>query len=377
MMEEREETSLKVFCRQVWYMCWKETLATFKDPRFRWILIVPALLMGFLFGYAANFNLENVTYAVLDKSHTKASTALVNHLDGTRFYHRVATLTSDDQIAGPIDSEQAMMVLVIPQDFVDRLENRQNSPVQIITDGRYTTTSSLATAYTTRIIMEWVMEETGQEAPLDLQVRTWFNPNQLTRWFFSPGILGIMAFIQVVLLAGLSVAREREEGTFEQLLVTPSSPVVILIGKAFAPILVGLIEAAILFLVGILWFQVPFYGSYFALVMTLLVFFISSAGIGLGISSLCQNMQQVQVYSSLYLVPNGVLSGLLTPIRNMPEALQLLTYINPLRFALDALRRIYFQGASLIQVGYNFVPMVVISLVTLSLAGYLFRHNLN
>ena len=124
MMEEGY--SLKVFFRQVWYMCWKETLATFKDPRFRWILIVPALLMGFLFGYAANFNLENVTYAVLDKSHTKASADLVAHLDGTRFYHRVATLTSDDQIAGPIDSEKAMVVLVIPQDFVDRLENRQN-----------------------------------------------------------------------------------------------------------------------------------------------------------------------------------------------------------------------------------------------------------
>lgn len=375
MMEEGY--SLKVFFRQVWYMCWKETLATFKDPRFRWILIVPALLMGFLFGYAANFNLENVTYAVLDKSHTKASADLVAHLDGTRFYHRVATLHSDDQIAGPIDSEQAMVVLVIPQDFVDRLENRQNSPVQLITDGRYTTTSSLALAYTSRIITEWALQESGMESPMALQVRTWFNPNQLTRWFFSPGILGIMSFIQVVLLAGLSVAREREEGTFEQLLVTPSLPVVILIGKAFAPILVGFIEAAILFLGGVLWFDVPFYGSLFALFMTLLVFFISSAGIGLGISALCQNMQQVQVYSSLYLVPNGVLSGLITPIRNMPLPLQWLTYINPLRFALDALRRIYFQGATLTQVGYNFLPMVLISLVTLSAAGYLFRHSLN
>ena len=375
MMEEGY--SLKVFFRQVWYMCWKETLATFKDPRFRWILIVPALLMGFLFGYAANFNLENVTYAVLDKSHTKASADLVAHLDGTRFYHRVATLTSDDQIAGPIDSEKAMVVLVIPHDFVDRLENRQNSPVQLITDGRYTTTSSLALAYTSRIITEWALQESGMESPMTLQVRTWFNPNQLTRWFFSPGILGIMSFIQVVLLAGLSVAREREERTFEQLLVTPSLPVVILIGKAFAPILVGFIEAAILFLVGVLWFDVPFYGSLFALFMTLLVFFISSAGIGLGISALCQNMQQVQVYSSLYLVPNGVLSGLITPIRNMPLPLQWLTYINPLRFALDALRRIYFQGATLTQVSYNFGPMVIISLVTLSLAGYLFRHSLN
>ena len=375
MMEEGY--SLKVFFRQVWYMCWKETLATFKDPRFRWILIVPALLMGFLFGYAANFNLENVTYAVLDKSHTKASADLVAHLDGTRFYHRVATLTSDDQIAEPIDSEKAMVVLVIPQDFVDRLENRQNSPVQLITDGRYTTTSSLALAYTSRIITEWALQESGMESPMTLQVRTWFNPNQLTRWFFSPGILGIMSFIQVVLLAGLSVAREREEGTFEQLLGTPSLPVVILIGKAFAPILVGFIEAAILFLVGVLWFDVPFYGSLFALFMTLLVFFISSAGIGLGISALCQNMQQVQVYSSLYLVPNGVLSGLITPIRNMPLPLQWLTYINPLRFALDALRRIYFQGATLTQVSYNFGPMVIISLVTLSMAGYLFRHSLN
>ena len=200
----------EIFCRQVWYMCWKEMLGTFKDPRFRRVLLIPPILMGFLFGYAANFNLENITYALLDKSHTKASVSLAAHLDGTDFYHRVATLRNEGEIADPINTEKAMLVVVIPEDFVDKLEQGQNSPVQLITDGRYTMTSSLATAYTSRIISEWMLEQAGREPPISLQVRTWFNPNQLTRWFFSPGILGIMCFIQVVLLSGLSVARERE-----------------------------------------------------------------------------------------------------------------------------------------------------------------------
>ncbi len=367
----------EIFCRQVWYMCWKEMLGTFKDPRFRRVLLIPPILMGFLFGYAANFNLENITYALLDKSRTKASVSLAAHLDGTDFYHRVATLHNEGEIADPINTEKAMLVVVIPEDFVDKLEQGQNSPVQLITDGRYTMTSGLATAYTSRIISEWMLEQAGREPPISLQVRTWFNPNQLTRWFFSPGILGIMCFIQVVLLSGLSVAREREEGTFEQLLVTPAFPVVILIGKAFAPVVVGLIEGSTLLLIGTLWFEVPFTGNLLTLYFAMLLFFLASAGVGLAISANCQNMQQVQVYTSLYLVPNGILSGLFTPIRNMPEALQVLTYANPLRFALDAFRRIYFQGTGFWSLGYDFFPMLIIALVTLSFAGYQFRHNLN
>ena len=181
----------------------------------------------------------------------------------------------------------------------------------------------------------------------------------------------------MVLLSGLSVAREREEGTFEQLLVTPASPVVILIGKAFAPVVVGLIEGTTLLLIGTLWFQVPFTGNLLTLYFAMLLFFLASAGVGLAISANCQNMQQVQVYTSLYLVPNGILSGLFTPIRNMPEALQVLTYANPLRFALDAFRRIYFQGTGFWSLGYDFFPMLIIALATLSFAGYQFRHNLN
>lgn len=373
------ETSKRktIFLRQVLCMCWKELLATFKDPRFRRVLLIPPIIMGFIFGYAANFNLEKITYAVLDKSHSKASVSLVAHLDGTHFYKRVGTLQNESEIAGPINSEKAMLVLVIPEDFVDRLERGENSPVQLITDGRYTMTSGLTNAYTGQVIAEWMEEQAGGLSGPNLQVRTWFNPNQLTRWFFGPGILGIMCFIQVVLLAGLSVAREREEGTFEQLLVAPASSLVILIGKAFAPIVVGMIEGTTLFLISRFWFQVPFQGNFLSFYFTLLVFFISAAGVGLSISANCQNMQQVQVYTSLYLVPNGILSGLFTPIRNMPRILQILTYGNPLRFVLDALRRIYFQGLSLAAVGYDILPMTLIALCTLSFAGYQFRHNLS
>lgn len=371
-----DSESIAMFWRQVKYMCWKELLATLKDPRFRWVLILPAILMGFLFGYAANFNIENITYAVLDQSQSKASTTLLAALDGTSFYHRVATLQSSSQIQDPINDESAMMVIVIPEDFVSRLESGSNAPIQIITDGRNTMTASLSAEYTMRIVEQWMEDQSGMTSPISVDSRTWFNPNQITRWFFMPGILGIMSFIQVILLAGLSVAREREEGTFEQLLVTPSSPIVILIGKACPPILIGMLQATILLAISLFWFKVPFQGSFVSFYIALFVFFLSSTGVGLSISSFCKNMQQVQVYTMLYMVPMGILSGIATPIRNMPQFLQYLTYINPLRFALDAIRRIYLEGATLWQVSYNFIPMVIIAAITLCTAAYLFRHNL-
>lgn len=368
---------IKLFLQQVRYMCWKELLATFKDPRFTFSLIVPTIIMGFLFGYAANFNVENIPYVVVDKSNSQESVQLLAHLDGTSFYHRVATLENENEIGPYINSEDAMLAIVIPEDFVDKLERGEDSPVQLITDGRYTATSGSVTNYTTEVISQWSLERSGETPPVEIQVRTWYNPNQVTRWIFMAGIMGSMSFSQVIMLAGMSVAREREEGTFEQLLVTPASPLVLLIGKAFAPIVVGMIEATLLLAISSLWFQVPMAGSFLTLYFTLFLFFLSAAGAGLSISSICDNLQQVGVYATLYLMPNSILSGMATPVRNMPVVLRYLTYENPLRFALEAIRRICLEGAPMSRISYNYIPLVIIALVTLSTAGYLFRHHLN
>ncbi len=365
-----------LLCQQVKCMCRKEIQAILKDKAFRNVLVVPILVLGIFFGYAANFNVEFVSYGVLDQSHSEASVSLLSMLDGTGFYHRVTTFQNERQIAAPLDNEEIMMALVIPKDFAERLNRGERAPIQVITDGRNTMTASLASAYTARVVQNWQEKRTGRHAPLTVESRTWFNPNQLTRWFFAPGILGLLSFSQVLLLAGMSVAREREEGTFEQLLVTPASPLVLLIGKAFPPVVVGMLQGTILLLLDLWWFQVPFSGSYLGFYIVLFVYLLSSTGIGLSISSLCKTMQQVQVYVYIYMIPMALLSGVATPIQNMPVALQYLTYINPLRFALDAMRRIYFEGATLFTVGYDLLPMVVISTLTLTIAAKLFRENL-
>lgn len=268
------------------------------------------------------------------------------------------------------------MVLVIPQDFSQRLERGEKAPLQVITDGRNTMTANLASAYTGRVVQQWMAERSGRRPPMSVEARTWFNPNQLTLWYFAPGILGLMSFAQVILLAGMSVAREREEGTFEQLLVTPASPAVLLIGKAVPPVVVGLMQGTILLLIDLFWFRVPFEGSYLTLYIVLFIYFLSSTGIGLSISSVCSSMQQVQVYTYVYLIPNALLSGVATPVRNMPQVLQILTYADPLRFALDAIRRIYFEGAGLSTIAFDLLPMTITAAITLVLAGKLFRKNL-
>lgn len=369
-------TGWQLFWQQVRYMCRKELMAVWKDKTFRYILVIPTLVLGIVFGYTATFNVENVTYAVLDQSHSEASTSLLAKLDGTHFFHRVVQLDNTSQIQDPINREEVMMVLVIPQDFAKRLEQGDKTPVQVITDGRNTMTAGLASAYTGRVVQQWLAEQSGRQPPLTVDSRTWFNPNQLTLWYFAPGILGLMSFAQVILLAGMSVAREREEGTFEQLLVTPASPWVLLIGKAVPPVVVGLMQGTILLLIDLFWFRVPFEGSYLTLYIVLFIYFLSSTGIGLSISSVCSSMQQVQVYTYVYLIPNALLSGVATPVRNMPRALQIMTYADPLRFALDAIRRIYFEGAGLSTIAFDLLPMTITAAITLALAGNLFRKNL-
>ena len=367
--------SLRLFIQHVSYMCWKELLATLKDKRMRFILILPALLQGFLFGYAATYNLENVPYVVVDESHTQASHSLLARVEGTTAFSLAATLRSPAEIHDWIDSESAILAIVIPSDFEAQLSKGNTASIQIITDGRNTSIAGMAAGYVSTIVSSWNADRRGTAGAVTIDSRTWYNPNETTRWMFLPSLIATISFVQVVMLAGLSIAKEREQGTFDQLLVTPLSPAEILIGKAVPPMLIGLLQSGILFCITYFWFRVPFAGSLLTLSLTIVIFMLSSTGIGLSISSIAENMQQVLVYVFLTLMPLSLLSGLATPVRNMPEFLQILTYANPMRFAITAVRRIYLEGAGLADIATNFIPMLVVAAVTMPLAAWLFRHK--
>lgn len=365
----------RLFWLHIKCLCQKELLVTLKDKRMRVMMTLPALIQGILFGYAGTYDLDNVPYAVVDQSHSEASRSLLAHIESTEAFTCQATLGNVSQAADYIDRQDIILALVIPGDFSRRLNKGEAAPIQLLVDGRNSSLAGLATGYLNQIVTTWNQQYMGLKPGVTIESRTWYNENQISRWTLLPAIIATIAFVQVLLLAGLSVAREREQGTFDQLLVTPLSPVEILIGKSLTPMLVGLMQSSIVFCLARFWFEIPFRGSLPVLLLTVLVFILSTIGIGLSLSAIADNMQQVMVYLVVLVMPMMLLSGMATPIDNMPYALQLFTYLDPLRFAIEAIRRIYLEGAGLAAVAPSYLPMMAIGLITMTLAGWLFQHK--
>jgi ABC-2 type transport system permease protein len=365
------------FLRRVVSLCRKELLAILKDPANRIILVVPSLIESFLFGYAATYDLNNVPYALLDQSRGAASVELIARLDGTGVFRRVATLETPSEIARVIDSGEALMVLQIGPRFERQLNAGEQAAVQLILDGRNSNTAGSAAFYVGTVIEAYnTTLRSENRPPLTVESRAWYNPNLETRWNLLPGLIASLSMIQTLMLAALSVARERENGTFDQLLVTPFSPMEIMIGKAIPIMLIGLMQSTIVLLVALFWFQIPLAGSLLTLYAGLILFIVASVGLGLSISAVSAHMQQAMLYTFMLVMPLILLSGLATPVRNMPQFLQIATLVNPLRFAIDLVQRVYLEGATLAMVAYDLVPLLIISAITLPLAAWLFRHRL-
>jgi ABC-2 type transport system permease protein len=358
----------------------KELLAILSDPRSRVSLFLPPVLQCLIFGYAATYDLSNVPYAVLDQDRSAASHDLLAALDGSGVFHRAAQLYNEADIKSVIDEQTALLVVQIGQDFQRRLEAGLPANVEVIADGRNSNTAGAALGYVDAIVdsfkADWAANHGGAAPPLQVTMRAWYNANLETRWFMIPALIGTLTFLQTLLLTAMSVAREREQGTFDQLLVTPFRPFEIMVGKAVPSVLIGLIQATLILLVAQLWFRIPFTGSYFTLYAGLLLFLLAAVGMGLMLSAVVSTMQQAMLYAFVIMMPFALLSGLTTPLSNMPEIFQGVTRINPLRYAIDIAHRVYLEGAGLPQLVPDLWPMAIIAAVTLSSAAWLFRGGL-
>ena len=327
------------------------------------------------------YDLHDTPYAVLDQSRSEASARLLARVESNGLFRQVATLADARQIADVIDEGRAMFVVSIPADFASRLAQGQTTAVQLILDGRNSVTAGLASGYVGSIVGSY--NQTLRQAAglsgtggVKIERRAWFNPNLESRWSLMPTLIASLSLIQTLLLAALSVAREREQGTFDQLLVTPLTPMQILVGKAVPSVLVGLLQSTIILVIIRFWFQIPMAGSIVTLYLGLLVFTVAAVGVGLSLSALSLTMQQAMLYTFLVVMPLMMLSGMLTPVRNMPEVLQVATYANPLRFGVAIARGVYLEGATFVDIVPHLIPLSVMIAVTLPLAAWLFRHRL-
>jgi len=366
--------------RRVLALMIKEFLALLKDKKSRMVLIGPPIIQLLVFGYAATFDLNHVPYAVFNEDSGAAARQFLQRVEGSSAFHLAGYLENDGRIAPMIDSRQVLMVLHIGPRFTENLLLRRPADLQVIIDGRNSNTAMLVAGYMrtilTRFNREWSAAHGYSPPPATLNVRAWFNPNLESRWFIVPGIVGLLTLVVTVMVTALSVAREREAGTFDQLLVTPLRPVDILLGKALPGLAIGFLEANLIILVAVLWFHVPLRGNLLALYVGLFLFLLSVIGVGLMISSIAVTQQQGLLGGFLFLVPSIILSGFATPIANMPQSVQYLTLINPMRYFLVILRSVFLEGGSFSLLWPEYWPMAIIGVFNLLLAAWLFRHRL-
>ncbi len=359
----------------------KEFAMILKDKKSRFIVIGPPLLQFFVFGYAATFDLKDVRYAVLDESRGTLSRQFVAGVEGSGHFDLVANLLSEYEIEDIITFETARLVIHIGPEFDRNLRSGIPTGVQVIADGRNPNVALIALGYLGAIVGQYnqTLVTQGIVNPggpgVHLVERAWFNSNLQSRWFIVSALGGVISMVVVILLTSLSVAREREFGTFDQLLVAPFTPGEILLGKSLPGMVFGLLDALLFSAGAVFWFGVPFRGTITALVLALLCFIITMVGVGLLVSSLSMTMQQGLLGAFVFMMPAVILSGLISPTENMPHWLQMGNFINPVRYIIIALRNIFLQGADTAMIWPQIWPLLLIAGVALPSAAWLFRHR--
>ena len=344
---------------RIYHLLVKEFLQLRRDKSARFRLLIPPIIQMLLFGYAATFEVFNVATVLLDQDQTQESRALVADFAHSSRFKMVTVTQGRKQVQDAVESSSAQVGVVIPQGFSELLRKGQSAPVQVLLDGTNSNTALIALGYVSQICASFgqpyaldLAQRTGRSlghpiANVQLQERYWYNPNLNSRWFFIPGLIGTLTLITIVNLTAFAIVREREVGTLEQILVTPIQPIEFIIGKTLPFFLIGLFEVAIVAVFGMLWFHVPFKGNPLVLMLGTSLFLLSALAIGLLISTLCKTQQQAFSSNFFVLNPMFILSGFSFPISSMPDALQWLTYLDPLRYFLVIIRATYLKGVGI------------------------------
>ncbi|BCX87662.1 ABC-2 type transport system permease protein [Methylomarinovum tepidoasis] len=362
--------------QRIWHLIVKEFLTLLKDKRSRFVVIVPPLVQLVVFGYAATFDLNHIPYAVYNEDKGERSQQVLARLRGSPVFEEVARIDHDAQIAPLIDRREALFVIHFGPRFSERFARGQSPPLQVVIDGRNSNTALITLGYLRTILADFTLERLDLNPPARLVTRAWFNEDLQSRWFIVPGIVALLTLVVAMVTTALTVAREREQGTFDQLLVTPLTPFEILIGKTVPPFVIGLFEGSLILAAAVYWFEVPFRGALWLLYAGLAVYLLAAIGVGLMISSLAVTQQQGLMGAFLFIVPAVILSGFATPIENMPEVVQRITLLDPMRYFLVIVRTTFLADPAFALLWPQFWPMAVIGVVTLALAAWLFRHRL-
>lgn len=359
----------------------KELLCTLRDPRSRMVLIGPPLMQLIIFSYAATLDVRNVDVAVLDQDRGALAREVVERVAAAWFVDDLEVVPNLDALGNRIDRQEVLIGLHIPPDFSASVASGRPGQVQVILDGRQANAAQIALGYLGAIVQELSVElgddeEAWAASRPTAVTRHWFNPNLIYMWFIVPSLSGILAMMIALLVTALSIARERELGTFDQLLVSPATPLEIIVGKTVPAVVIGTVLALIMILAGIFVFRVPFHGSFGLLFGSLLLFILSVVGIGLMLSAICQTQQQAILGTFAVAIPTVLISGFATPVENMPVALQALAELSPLKHYLVIVQGSFLKAMPTAEILANAWPMIALATVTLSMSVFVVQRRL-
>ncbi len=373
----------------------KEFRQAFREPRLRTMLFLPPVIQLLVFGYAVNLDVERATMAWMDQDHTPESRELLAAFQGSGRFDVRSTPGNDREVQALLDANKVDMVVRVLPGFERDIQRGRSTAVQILINGTNSNTASIVSGYASSIVSEFagrVMEEQNRnrltasmaQGPvhvgvprLNMESRVWFNPDLLSRNYFVPGIVVNIIMQITLMLTSMAIVREKEIGTMEQLMVTPIRPIELMLGKTLPFALVGLVDTVLVIAVSLLLFHVPFRGSALLLFACAILFLMTTLGAGLFISTISRTQQQAMMTTFLFFQPFFLLSGFAFPIRNMPQSIQYLTMLNPLRYFIEIVRGIFLKGSGASVLWPQMVALAIFGVSILSLSSMRFRKRLD
>ncbi|OHX10387.1 hypothetical protein BI347_21615 [Chromobacterium sphagni] len=340
----------------------------------RLLLVVPVLLQLVVFPFAATLEVKHASLVVYNQDGGAASQELVKRLASSVIFDQIVPVYSQPELREAIDRQRALLAVVFPADFSRKLAAGRSAPLEVIVDGRRSNSGQIASAYIGEVAAAYQQERTG-DADGGVGVRNLYNPNLEFQWHVLPSLVAIITTVGCLIVTALSVAREREEGTFDQLLVSPLTPAYIMAGKAVPGVLVALLQGSLIVSAAVWVYRVPFGGSLPLLFVSMASYGLALAGVGLFISSLSHTQQQAFLGVFSFMVPAVILSGYVSPIENMPQLLQWLARLNPLSYFIPILKGVFLKGYGFADAWPWLLPLWLIALLTLGLALWCFRRH--
>ncbi|HSJ05332.1 MAG TPA: ABC transporter permease [Longimicrobiales bacterium] len=366
--------------RRVLTLVRKELRQILRDPKTRRIVFAAPIIQLLLFGYAVTTDVHSVSTFVVDHDRTVESRALQDAFTAGGQFRIVGRSDRPADLEKALDQGRSVVGLEIPAGFARDLAARRGARVQVLVDGTSSNTATVAQGYAARVVQEFGFRHAAARGDIrgngvELRARAWFNPELASRAYNVPAVMGVLLLLMCLLLTALTVVREREMGTLEQLMVSPLTPGELMLGKTIPVALIAFADLVLITLVAVLWFDVPLRGSPFALLLASALYILASLGLGLFVSTISRTQQEAFMGMFLLLLPAIILSGFMYPVHTMPPFFQYISLLNPVRHFLVVVRAIFLRGDGVVELWPQFVVLAAMAAAVLLGATARFRRS--